>query len=63
LYDSADELNNFVFGRWRKMRRAGHEGLGKTAMGRYYQIQQTEALIFTENLLQNSSQWYQEVYR
>lgn len=45
------------------MRRAGHEGLGKTAMSRYYQIQQTEAVIFTENLLQNSSQWSQEVYR
>ncbi|PPQ78646.1 hypothetical protein CVT25_010541 [Psilocybe cyanescens] len=48
---------------WRKMRRVGHECMNKTAVHRYYDIQQREALIFTENLLRDSTNWYQEVHR
>ncbi|KIM47085.1 hypothetical protein M413DRAFT_64051 [Hebeloma cylindrosporum] len=48
---------------WRRMRRAGHECLSKTGVTRYYQIQQREALILTDNLLRHSKEWDQEVYR
>jgi len=45
------------------MRRGGHECLNKAASSRYYQIQEREALIFTENLLQDTKDWHQEVSR
>jgi hypothetical protein len=45
------------------MRRGGHECLNKAATSRYYQVQEREALIFTENLLQDSKDWHQEVSR
>ncbi|KAH9478540.1 Cytochrome P450 monooxygenase [Psilocybe cubensis] len=48
---------------WRKFRRGGHESMSKGAMGRYHKLQEREALIFTENLLKDSSDWHQEVSR
>lgn len=45
------------------MRRAGHEVMGKAAIARFYHVQQREALILTENLLQDSNQWGQEISR
>ncbi|KAH9478539.1 Cytochrome P450 monooxygenase [Psilocybe cubensis] len=48
---------------WRKMRRASHECLSKTGVTRYYHVQEREALIFTQNLLCDSSKWNQEVAR
>ena len=45
------------------MRRVGHEVMNKTVVGKYYEMQQREALIFTENLLRDSTNWYQEVHR
>ncbi|PPQ78648.1 hypothetical protein CVT25_010543 [Psilocybe cyanescens] len=48
---------------WRKMRRAGHEVMNKTATTKYHRIQEREALVFIENLLQDSKEWYQEAYR
>jgi hypothetical protein len=45
------------------MRRVGHEVMNKTVVSRYHEIQQREALIFTENLLRDSTNWYQEVHR
>lgn len=45
------------------MRRAGHEVMNKTATTKYHHIQEQEALVFVENLLQDSKEWYQEAYR
>ncbi|KIM47091.1 hypothetical protein M413DRAFT_63638 [Hebeloma cylindrosporum] len=48
---------------WRKMRRVGHEVMNKTVVNRYYEMQHREALLFTENLLRDSTNWYREVHR
>ncbi|PPQ78647.1 hypothetical protein CVT25_010542 [Psilocybe cyanescens] len=48
---------------WRKMRRGGHQFLNKTATTQYYQLQELEALILSEHLLKDSTNWQQEVFR
>jgi hypothetical protein len=48
---------------WRKMRRGGNETLNKTATRTYYRVQEREAIISADALLQDSKGWHEEVAR
>jgi hypothetical protein len=49
--------------RWRRMRRASHEGLNPTTARNYYPAQLKEAAILCENVLTNPSNWHEEINR
>jgi hypothetical protein len=48
---------------WRRLRRAGHEAMSKAASTKFFPVQAREALIVTENLLQDSKRWDKEFLR
>lgn len=56
-------MNSIPSNSWRKMRRGGNETLNKTATRTYFRVQEREAIISTEALLQDSKGWYEEVAR
>jgi len=43
--------------RWRRLRRAAHEGLNVRVSGNYQPLQENEAAALVANLLQNPDAW------
>jgi cytochrome P450 len=49
--------------RWRRMRRAAHEGLHKSAAKAYNNIQMTEAVLLASGFLESPEQWEKHMRR
>ena len=49
--------------RWRRLRRAAHEGLNKGIVKQYHQTHVTEAILLTSNLINAPQHWNKHFHR
>ena len=49
--------------RWQRMRRASHEALNKTRVTEFYPLQEKEAVVMIDGMLQNPKGWDGEFRR